>query len=154
MRKQIFFMKLLALLMILLMLFYYQQIAAARAVIRTENEAAVREAEAYNAEVKAAILAQEEDVQTSAFLDGVYEGSGSGFGGEIIVSVTIEKGRITEIVPVAHSGEDDAYFSQAMALIDTVLETQSLQVDTVSGATFSSRGLLEAVDQALGKAGF
>ena len=49
-------------------------------------------------------------------------------------------------------GEDSAYLSQAESVIDSILSAQSTDVDTVSGATFSSTGILNAVDEALGKA--
>ena len=45
-----------------------------------------------------------------------------------------------------------AYLSQAESVIDSILSAQSTDVDTVSGATFSSTGILNAVDDALGKA--
>ena len=51
-----------------------------------------------------------------------------------------------------HQGEDSAYLSQAESVIDSILSAQSTDVDTVSGATFSSTGILNAVDDALGKA--
>ena len=49
-------------------------------------------------------------------------------------------------------GEDPAYYDQAVAVIDEMLKAQSSEVDTVSGATFSSTGLIEATEDALGKA--
>ena len=50
------------------------------------------------------------------------------------------------------TSEDSAYLSQAESVIDSILSAQSTDVDTVSGATFSSTGILNAVDAALGKA--
>ena len=59
---------------------------------------------------------------------------------------------ITSINVVSAPGEDSAYLSQAESVIDSILSAQSTDVDTVSGATFSSTGILNAVDDALGKA--
>lgn len=85
-------------------------------------------------------------------MDGTYEGSGTGFGGEINVSVTIAEGKLTAIDVLNADGEDPAYYDQAVAVIDEMLKAQSSEVDTVSGATFSSTGLIEATADALGKA--
>ena len=50
------------------------------------------------------------------------------------------------------SGEDSAYLSQAEGVINSIISAQSTDVDTVSGATFSSTGIINAVNDALGKA--
>ena len=81
--------------------------------------------------------------------DGSYTGSGQGFKGDTKVSVEINGGKITEI-KVISTGDDDAYFSQAEGLIDEIIKQQGTQgVEAVSGATFSSNGILDAVDNAL-----
>ena len=49
-------------------------------------------------------------------------------------------------------GEDSAYLSQGQGVISTILAAQSTDVDTISGATFSSTGIINAVNDALGKA--
>lgn len=79
----------------------------------------------------------------------MYEGSAKGFGGEVAVSVTIAQGKITAVEVTEAKGEDSAYLSMAMALTDAVIIEQSADVDTVSGATYSSRGILDATRQAL-----
>lgn len=53
---------------------------------------------------------------------------------------------------VSAEKEDAAYFEAAQGVIDEILEMQSTDVDVVSGATFSSNGILGAVEDALGKA--
>lgn len=81
--------------------------------------------------------------------DGVYSGSGTGFRGTTAVSVTVAGGVITDIT-IASYQDDAPYFSRAeSAIIPEILAAQSVNVDTVSGATFSSNGLLEAVANAL-----
>lgn len=90
--------------------------------------------------------------EDGAFKDGTYTGEGSGYGGTIQVEVTLADQEITNISVVSAPGEDSAYLSQAESVIDSVISAQSTDVDTVSGATFSSMGILNAIDDALGKA--
>lgn len=84
--------------------------------------------------------------------DGVYTGTGEGFGGDITVQVTVSGGRITAVEIVSADGETAAYLNRAKALLPKVLGTQGTHVDAVSGATYSSKGILEAIDAALRKA--
>ena len=86
------------------------------------------------------------------YKDGTYTGDGQGFGGNIQVQITIADDTLTDIQVVSAEKEDSAYLSQGKAVIDRILEAQSTDVDTVSGATFSSTGILMAVEDALGKA--
>ena len=82
--------------------------------------------------------------------DGEYTGSGTGFHGTIQVAVTIQNGYLTAIRIVSHR-DDEKYFSRAKAgMIDRIVSAQSLNVDTVSGATYSSKGIKEAVADAIG----
>ena len=84
--------------------------------------------------------------------DGVYTGSGQGFNGPIRVRVTISKGSITNVEILSHS-DDNPYFGRARSVISKILGKADKSVDTVSGATYSSRGILDAVRNALSKAG-
>lgn len=86
------------------------------------------------------------------YKDGTYTGEAEGYGGTIQVEVTLAGDEITSINIVSAPGEDSAYLSQAESVINSVISAQSTDVDTVSGATFSSTGILNAVDEALGKA--
>lgn len=88
----------------------------------------------------------------NVYKDGTYIGEADGYGGTIQVEVTLASDEITSINVVSAPGEDSAYLSQAESVIDSILSAQSTDVDTVSGATFSSTGILNAVDDALGKA--
>ncbi|MCD8353621.1 MAG: FMN-binding protein [Clostridiales bacterium] len=89
---------------------------------------------------------------SATWADGTYTGSARGFGGTIKVQVTIKDGKITAIQVLSHSGETASYFSKAKAIISRILKAQSPNVDTVSGATYSSTGIREAVKAALKKA--
>ena len=83
------------------------------------------------------------------YADGVYTGSAQGYGGLITVQVTIESGRITDIQILDASHETASFFNRAKTLVETVLTRQTWEVDTVSGATYSSRGILGAIQNAL-----
>lgn len=80
--------------------------------------------------------------------DGVYKGTGTGYAGDITVSVLIKDKQIVSI-DILSSSDDAAFFTRAKAVIDKIIEGQMLDVDTVSGATFSSRGIISAVKNAL-----
>ncbi|MCF0229228.1 MAG: FMN-binding protein [Parasporobacterium sp.] len=82
--------------------------------------------------------------------DGVYSGTGTGFRGEITVDVTIKDNKITDITVT--SGRDDARFfnSAKSGVIPEIIDSQTTDVSAVSGATFSSNGIIEAVSNALG----
>ena len=84
--------------------------------------------------------------------DGVYTGSGQGFNGPIRVRVTVSGGNITNVEILSHS-DDAPYFNRAKAVIGRLLGKPGKSVDTVSGATYSSRGIIDAVRNALANAG-
>ncbi len=88
----------------------------------------------------------------AGYKDGTYVGSAQGYGGTVSVEVTIENGSITKIEPIAHGGEDAAYWDMAVAVIPQIIESQGANADTVSGATFSSTGIINAVIEALQQA--
>ena len=93
-----------------------------------------------------------DDSADNVYKDGTYTGEAQGYGGTIQVEVTLSGDEITSLNVVRAPGEDSAYLSQAESVIDSIIGAQSTDVDTVSGATFSSTGILNAVDEALGKA--
>ena len=96
--------------------------------------------------------AEDKEEEDLAYKNGTYTGEGRGFGGIIQVEVTLENDTITDIQVVSAPGEDSAYLSQGEGVISTILAAQSTDVDTISGATFSSTGIINAVNDALGKA--
>lgn len=87
----------------------------------------------------------------SAYKDGTYYGTGKGFAGTIKVKVDIAGGKIASI-SIVSTKDGDSYVKSASSLLDTIVEKQSTNVDTVSGATFSSRGIISAVRSALSQA--
>ncbi len=80
--------------------------------------------------------------------DGIYQGTADGYKGTITVSVTVKNGQVIAIDVVSKS-DTDRYFDEAKSLLNKIIGQQSLQVDAVSGATFSSAGLINAVYRAL-----
>ena len=93
-----------------------------------------------------------ENGDSTNYKDGTYTGEADGFGGTIQVEVKIEKNKIAEINVVSADKEDGAYLSMAKDIIPKIIDAQSADVDTVSGATFSSTGIKNASEQALEKA--
>ena len=88
----------------------------------------------------------------STYKDGSYEGSAKGFGGNVVVKVTVKNDEIEKIDLVDASKEDGSYLASAKGVIKSILDKQSTDVDTVSGATFTSTGIINAVISALEKA--
>lgn len=144
-----FWGRLVALCLVLGCLFFYQNKARAWEEQEQKNQKEIARVEAYNREIEEETKSEEEKAEEALYADGVYEGSAKGFGGEVAVSVTIAQGKITAVEVTEAKGEDSAYLSMAMALTDAVIIEQSADVDTVSGATYSSRGILDATRQAL-----
>jgi len=84
--------------------------------------------------------------------DGTYTGSAYGYRGNITVSVTVKDNKVTAI-EIKSIQDDLGYYSIAKnTIIPNIMKKQSLNVDTVSGATYSSKGIINAVINALSKA--
>ena len=96
-------------------------------------------------------LVVEEFTAPSTYLDGIYTAEAMGFEGEITVQVTVAEDKITDITLLSAEDEEE-YLSMAKQVIPAILEGQSPNVDAVSGATYSSTGILNAVKLALAKA--
>lgn len=120
-------------------------IAQAKSDAKDKDNAAKEDAEETDTE-------EESDDSENVYKDGTYIGSAQGFGGAITVQVTLANDEITDIQVTSAPGEDSAYLSQGEGVISSIISAQSTDVDTVSGATFSSTGIINAVVDALGKA--
>lgn len=105
-----------------------------------------------SAQLQATEQIEEADAKKEEYKDGIYTGEADGFGGTISVEVKVEDNIITEVSILSAEKEDGAYLSMAKDIIPEILEAQSADVDTISGATFSSTGIREASKQALEKA--
>lgn len=150
MKYKNFILRAVSLVVVVGALFQYNSVAYGRQQIVDENKQKVAEAEAYNESIMA--LENEDDGSASTYMDGVYEGTGIGFGGDITLSVTIAEGKISQVEIVSADAEDPAYFDMAKVLTDSIVEAQNSEVDTVSGATYSSNGIRDAAADALSKA--
>lgn len=92
-----------------------------------------------------------EVADAAAYKDGTYYGSATGFAGPIKVKVVISGGKIASIEIVSTS-DGSSYISKASAITGKIVSSQSTNVDTVSGATYSSVGIINAVRNALAQA--
>ena len=93
-----------------------------------------------------------ESANAQEFADGTYSGTGYGFKSDITVNVSVQGGKITDVV-VTDQRDDRKWFERAYSIVvQRVLSAQSANVDTVSGATYSSQGIIDGVAEALGKA--
>ena len=81
--------------------------------------------------------------------DGIYEGSGDGFGGKITVRLTVKNGRLQKAEIISAKNETKDYLESAKKILDDAVKQQSTDVDTVSGATLSSNGIIAAMKDAL-----
>ncbi|MBU3185974.1 4Fe-4S binding protein [Clostridium estertheticum] len=90
---------------------------------------------------------------SSTYKDGTYIGKGSGFhGGTTQMSVTIKNNKITKVETVSNGDTPDFYARAEGTIISQIISTQSTTVDAVSGATYSSEGIISATQEALSKA--
>ena len=142
MSRKYFLIKLLNLILIFAMLFAYQQIAEGRAA---KEAAALSKAKKEAAQMK-------KEHNNSAYKDGVYEGSAEGYGGNVTMRITIKGGTIKTAAAVSADGEDPSYWNMAKKIIPEIVETQSTDIDAVSGATYSSNGIINAAAKALQQA--
>ena len=90
-----------------------------------------------------------EEVDISAVPDGIYEGSGEGFYGPITVEVEVAGGEIVSLTILAQEETPDYFVLSNPLIPNTIVEEQSLDIDTSTGATFSAKGIVEAVRNAL-----
>lgn len=92
--------------------------------------------------------------ENGLYEDGTYTGSGTGFRGQTTtMSITIENGIITDIDTVSTGDDREFYIRAEDVVVSDILRNQSTDVDAVTGATYSRDGIIEAVEEALAKAG-
>ncbi|MBS5594788.1 MAG: FMN-binding protein [Peptococcus niger] len=110
----------------------------------------IAQAEVVEADTSAATA----DVDSRApgpYRNGTFTGSAPGYNGDMTVQVTIKNGWIAQ-TKITETKDDADYIAKIQPLMAAVMEKQTTKTDTVSGATFSSCGFLDAVDQAIEKA--
>ncbi len=93
---------------------------------------------------------RDDEIEIPAYADGTYEGRGIGFNTDVpvVVSIVVKDGKIESASLVSHK-DTASYMRRAADLLSAIPEKQTYQVDTVTGATYSSRGLKRAAAQAL-----
>lgn len=142
-----FWIKTCNLILVIALLFGYQAVVQSRAQKET-----IAELEYELQQKTVSGQPEEADGADSPYADGTYTGEAQGYGGTVAVELTVENGKITDLTITSAEKENTAYLDAASAVIDSILEQQSTDVDTVSGATFSSNGILHAAEDALRKA--
>ena len=80
----------------------------------------------------------------------VFEGTADGYGGPINVEVRMKDGEIVAVIVLDHSETDGISDPAINNIPEAMVEANSADVDTVSGATFTSEGIIAAVNNALG----
>ncbi len=93
------------------------------------------------------------EATTGKYTPGAYEGTAKGYGGDLKVTVTLGDNQI-EKIEVAENKETAGVGTVAVEKLPAaVIANQSLAVDTIAGATVTSKALLEAITAALASAG-
>lgn len=110
-------------------------------------------ANAHDAAVQEQIAAAERAASRGPYAqDGVFTGSAQGFGGPVKMQVSIENGYISDVQILDASAEDDAWLEMCQGLPEQIVKAQGTSVDVVSGATYTSSGILNGATQALKQA--
>ena len=88
-----------------------------------------------------------------SLLDGAYAGEGEGYSSTIKINIAVEGGKISGLQVVEH-GETDEIFNDAVEKIreDIIGKESTEEIDLVSGATSTSKGIIEAINKAAAKA--
>ncbi len=87
------------------------------------------------------------------YIDGTYTGMADGFRPGLTVEVVIENGYIASVDVVAHNEKNERFYGEPIAVIpEEIVAAQSTDVDIVTGATFTSNGIKNAVNNALANA--
>lgn len=87
-------------------------------------------------------------INACAYADGTYTGSAEGYQDTITVEVVVTDGNI-ETITIVEANDDEPFITNAEGVIDSIISSQSTDVDVVSGATYSSKGIIKAVANAL-----
>ena len=93
---------------------------------------------------------EETEAVKGNFTDGTYTGEGKGNNGPIKVEVVVKDGSITEINVLEQAETPNIYAGAEEQFIPSLIQSQNVDVDAVSGATNSCNGIREAVKAALG----
>ena len=146
-----FVIKWINLIVIAVVLISYQKYAIARADLVAAHEA--EEKKAQDLEREYARMVEEAEESSSGLKDGIWKATGQGFGGDITLQVSIKDHKITKVEILSAQGEDPEYLSMAETLLSEIVDAQTTDgLDTITGATFSSGGILAVAEQVLEEA--
>ncbi len=87
----------------------------------------------------------------ASYTPGTYTGTAMGFGGPVTVEATVSADAITE-VKVTGDDETPTVGGTILAPLGRLAASQGLEMDTITGATYTSRGVKDALAVALSKA--
>lgn len=91
--------------------------------------------------------------ENSVYKDGEYTASATGYSGGLKVKVKIEDDKIQSVEIISHNEVGKQYYEEAMEIIPkAIVEAQSAEIDTLTGATKTSQGIIKAVNKALEEA--
>lgn len=100
-------------------------------------------------EIVSQVITEVAPPSSATYIDGTYTGSASGYNGSISVEVTVSNGSISDI-KITKYVDDEPFIDEAISgVTENIINAQNTDVDTVSGATFSSKGIINAVKAAL-----
>jgi len=85
-------------------------------------------------------------------IPGKYTGSGQGKESEINLEVEVGSDKIVNVKPLDKYAPDSLADNAFKKMAQKIVDHQSVDVDVVSGASETSRGIIEGVKEALGKA--
>ena len=100
-------------------------------------------------EEKKAIAEKTDKKETIKRISSGNADSGDGFGGEIKVRLTVKDNKLEKVEILSAENETKDYLESAKKILDDVIDKQSVDVDTVSGATLSSNGIISAMKDAI-----
>jgi uncharacterized protein with FMN-binding domain len=151
-------------LIIVAALFYYNQIMTLNGEIEMANaqiEKANTQIEKANIQIEKMAAAQAMNITDAPvplaapegkYNDGTYRGTAQGYGGPVTTQITVEGGDVVGIEITSADREDAAYYNMCLGILDEILEEQGADVDTVSGATLTSLGIIDSAREALSQA--
>lgn len=147
--NRFFWIRALTFLSIIILLICYQYKALKWEKIENDNKSEIAAVEKYNRRIRKENEKAVGKEILYTYNNGTFEGSAKGFGGDIVVEVEMKEDEILSVNIKKAEGEDASYLSMAKELIKNIVDQQNADVDTISGATYSSKGIINATKTAL-----
>lgn len=145
-----FIQRLMSCFIIIAALLYYNQ------TIKLNKQLLTANSQLEEIATQVASAAEEDAAETpdsrGQYEDGTYSGTAQGYGGSVTTQITITNGYISGIEVTSADGEDAAYYNMALDVLDEIAALQNAEVDTISGATYTSTGIINGAKEALEKA--